>query len=231
MVECHSVESMASVLIVEDDLQIRELLAASLASDQHHVEVVTDGFSALEAIVGSAADVVILDLGLPDLDGVELLRMIRAVSNVPVVVATARDDDSELVRALDAGADEYVIKPFSGREMQARVRAILRRFETEGVLTVGDLVIDISARRARLAGDLLDLRRKEFDILTELARRVGQVVPRDELFAAVWRQPDAGADKTIDVHMSWLRQKLGETAADPRYVHTVRGVGYRLSPP
>jgi len=222
---------MASVLIIEDDQQIRELLSNALAADRHEVQATSDGLTGLQVVVADKPDVIILDLGLPDLDGTELLRMIRAVSDVPIIVATARDATADLVHALDAGADEYVVKPFSRPEMQARVRAILRRGQQKSNLRVGELEIDLAQRSVRLAGEPLELRRKEFEILRELAMRVDQVVTRDELFAAVWRQPGAGADKTIDVHMSWLRQKLGESAAEPRYLHTVRGVGYRLSSP
>ena len=229
---------MASVFIVEDDHQIRELAARALASAGHAVETEGVAMAALTRIVETAPDVVVLDLGLPDLDGADLLRMIRAVSQVPVIVATARDDEREIVRLLDAGADEYVIKPYSGPELEARIRALLRRSGkgTSGsdggeVLRVGGLEVDQRARTVNLDGALVDCNRKEFDLLAYLAGRVGEVVTRQELFAEVWRQPYGGADKTIDVHISWLRRKLGETAADPRYIHTVRGVGVKLVDP
>jgi DNA-binding response OmpR family regulator len=178
--------------------------------------------------------VVVLDLGLPDLDGGELLRMLRAVSQVPVIVATARDDEREIVRLLDAGADDYVVKPYSGEQLDARLRAVLRRgaqSEHAGTIEVGGLRIEPDRREATLDGALLDLTRKEFDLLTHLAAHAGSVVSRRELLAEVWHQPMGGADKTIEVHLSWLRRKLGETAADPRYLHTVRGVGIKLQAP
>jgi two-component system, OmpR family, KDP operon response regulator KdpE len=185
-------------------------------------------------VVDSHPDAVLLDLGLPDIDGLDLLRMIRAVSTVPVVVITARDDDDQIVRTLDAGADDYVVKPFSARQVDARVRAVLRRArpaDAGAVVTVGALRVDPAARVATLAGRELDLNRKEFDLLHLLAARAGRVVTKRQLLAEVWDQPYGGGDKTVDVHLSWLRKKLGETAARPRYLRTVHGVGVRLVDP
>ena len=225
---------MASVFVVEDDHQIRELAVRALADAGHVVRAEATAMAALQAIVDTAPDVVVLDLGLPDLDGGDLLRMIRAVSDVPVIIATARDEESEIVRLLDAGADEYVVKPYSGPELEARVRALLRRVETGGqirTLVVGGIVIDLRARTVMVDGEMVACNRKEFDLLAYLAAQVGTVVSREELYAEVWREPYGGADKTIDVHLSWLRRKLGETAAEPRYLHTVRGVGIKLVDP
>jgi len=160
--------------------------------------------------------------------------MLRAVSAVPVVVATARDDEREIVRMLDAGADDYIVKPYSVDHLEARVRAVLRRSnETalQPIIEVGELLIDESRRVATLRHEPLELSRKEFDLLAYLARRKGVVVARRELLAEVWRQPYGGGDKTVDVHVSWLRRKLGESAAEPRYLHTVRGVGLKLDEP
>jgi DNA-binding response OmpR family regulator len=188
----------------------------------------------LQAVVHGSPDLVILDLGLPDLDGAELLKMIRAVSDVPIIVATARGEDRDVVRTLDAGADDYLVKPFSVEQLEARVRAVLRRIgsdERPGPILVGDLVVDASAREARLDGDRLELSPKEFDMLYFLAERVGEVVSKRELLAEVWRQPYGGSEKTVDVHLSWLRKKLGETAAESRYLQTVFGVGVKLVVP
>jgi len=188
----------------------------------------------LREVVEWAPDVVVLDLGLPDVGGNEFLKMLRAVSAVPVVVATARDDESEIVRMLDAGADDYIVKPYSVDHLEARVRAVLRRSnETalQPIIEVGELLIDESRRVATLRDAPLELSRKEFDLLAYLARRKGVVVARRELLAEVWRQPYGGGDKTVDVHVSWLRRKLGESAAEPRYLHTVRGVGLKLDEP
>jgi two-component system KDP operon response regulator KdpE len=228
---------MASVLVVEDDQRIREALARSLVDNGHAVRTEGRGTDALRVVVDWKPDVVVLDLGLPDLDGADVLRMLRGVSAVPVIVATARDDDAEVVRLLDAGADDYVVKPYSAAQLDARIRAVLRRGGDGGadgrraLLSVGDLEVDPHRRTATLAGEALDLSRLEFDLLAHLARRSPEVVTRRELLAEVWRQPHGGADKTIDVHLSWLRRKLGESAAAPRYLRTVRGVGIKLEQP
>jgi two-component system, OmpR family, KDP operon response regulator KdpE len=229
-----SFSSVASVVIVEDDSQIRDLAVRALSKSGHVVWAEATGMGGLQAAIDNQPDVVVLDLGLPDVDGGDVLKMIRAVSQVPVIIATARDDDAEIVRLLDAGADEYVVKPYSGAELEARVRALLRRAAVAGpsnTLQVGAMTIDLRARSVTIDGAPVVLNRKEFDMLAMLAGRVGDVVSRQELYAEVWRQPYGGADKTIDVHLSWLRRKLGETAAEPRYLHTVRGVGVRLDAP
>ena len=224
---------MASVLVVEDDQRIRETLARSLADSGHAVRTEGRGSDALSVVIDWQPDVVVLDLGLPDLDGTDVLRMIRSVSSVPVIVATARDDEAEIVKVLDAGADDYVIKPYTASQLDARIRAVLRRAagpgdESRSALVIDDLVIDVDRRTATLTGEPLELSRLEFDLLAHLARRSPEVVTRRELLAEVWRQPHGGADKTIDVHLSWLRRKLGESATEPRYLHTVRGVGIKL---
>jgi DNA-binding response OmpR family regulator len=159
--------------------------------------------------------------------------MLRAVSTVPVIVATARDDEADIVRTLDAGADDYVVKPFSVDQLVARVRAVLRRGggEQDEVHAVGDLRVDVGARVATLGDEPLDLTRKEFDLLAHLIAQPGQVVSKQELLAEIWDQPYGGSDKTVDVHLSWLRRKLGESAADPGYLRTVRGVGVKLVEP
>jgi DNA-binding response OmpR family regulator len=189
----------------------------------------------VESAVSNGPDVVVLDLGLPDLDGTEVLRMIRAVSDVPIIVATAREDQQEIVRILDHGADDYVMKPFSAEHLEARIRALLRRSgaadEPQTTVEVGGLVIHPDAHEATLDGEPLDLTNKEFELLLYLAERPGSMIGKRQLLAEVWRQPYGGADKTVDVHLSWLRKKLGETAAEPRYLHTKRGVGVKLSPP
>ena len=225
---------MPAVLIIEDEQKIRESLARRLADLGYDVDSTGTGLAGLESVVAQAPDVVILDLGLPDIDGREVLKMIRAVSPVPVIVATARDDETEIVRVLDAGADDYVIKPFSAEQLEARIRAVLRRVGDDGLvgtIEVGGLLIDPQAREAGISGRELELTRKEFDLLLYLAERAGTVVGKRELLAEVWRQPYGGADKTVDVHLSWLRRKLGESAAEPVYLHTVRGVGVKLMAP
>jgi two-component system KDP operon response regulator KdpE len=225
---------MAAILIVEDDQRIRERLASALAGRGHAVDARRTGFEGLAAAVEQRPDVVVLDLGLPDVDGAELLKMIRAVSDVPVIIATARSDETAIVALLDSGADDYVTKPFSVDQLEARIRAVLRRSEAKAaapVISVGGLAIDVGGRVASLDGEPLELSRKEFDLLAYLTERVGEVVSKRDLLAEVWREPYGGSDSTVDVHLSWLRRKLGETAAEPRYLRTVYGVGVKLVDP
>ncbi|MFD4755244.1 response regulator transcription factor [Streptomyces sp. NPDC058426] len=226
---------MARVLVVEDDPFVRSALIRHLSEAAHAVRSVGTALEALREVAQHEVDLVVLDLGLPDLGGAEALRMLRGLTNVPVIVATACEDEAEIVRLLNEGADDYLVKPFSATHLLARMTAVLRRSrpgreEPAGVLTVGGLRIDPLRRRAELDGAVLELTRREFDLLAFLAGRPGVVVPRRELLAEVWQQ-SYGDNQTIDVHLSWLRRKLGETAAAPRYLHTLRGVGVKLDPP
>jgi DNA-binding response OmpR family regulator len=226
---------MSVILLVEDDGAIRSAVSRALADRGHAVEWRATGMEGLQAVIDAAPDIVLLDLGLPDVDGAQVLTMLRAVSQVPVIVVTARDDDRSVVQALDAGADDFVVKPFGADHLEARIRAVLRRSGVDKGgderMIVGGLVVDPQRRTATLDGTLLDLSRKEFDLLAALAARPGQVVSRRELLADVWQRPYGGGDRTLDVHISWLRRKLGETAAEPRYLQVVRGVGVRLVDP
>jgi two-component system, OmpR family, KDP operon response regulator KdpE len=228
---------VAQLLVVEDDPAIRGALIRALTERGHAVTSQPSAMTALQHVLDSPPDLILLDLGLPDLGGYEALRMMRAITSVPVVVVTARDDEAEIIRVLDAGADDYVVKPFGAGQIDARIRAVLRRAAggtgpgAAGPLEVGGLRLDPDAHEAILDGAVLDLSRREFDLLHYLAQRAGQVVTRRDLLTNVWRMPYGGADKTVDVHVSWLRRKLGETAQQPRYLHTVRGVGIKLSPP
>jgi len=225
---------VTTVAVVEDDTHILAAVTRGLTERGHVVLGASTGLGALGEIVDQRPDVVVLDLGLPDIDGLELLRMLRAVSAVPVIVATARDDEEEIIRTLDAGADEYVVKPYSAAQLDARIRAVLRRTsagEANEPIQIGGLTMDALSRRATIDGQPLDLSRKEFDLLWHLATRRGEVVSKRELLAAVWRQPYGGPEKTVDVHLSWLRTKLGESAKSPRYLRSVRGVGVILVDP
>jgi len=227
---------VAQLLLVEDDAAIRGALIRALTERGHAVTSQPSAMTAIQHVLDSPPDLILLDLGLPDLDGYEALRMMRAITSVPVVVVTARDDEAEIIRVLDAGADDYVVKPFGAGQIDARIRAVLRRAGsadpgTAGPLEVGGLWLDPDAHEANLDGVRLDLSRREFDLLHYLALHAGQVVTRRDLLTHVWRMPYGGADKTVDVHVSWLRRKLGETAQHPRYLHTVRGVGIKLGPP
>jgi DNA-binding response OmpR family regulator len=226
---------MPHILVVEDDPQVRSALLRALRERDYATSSAADGMAGLAAAVRDQPDLVVVDLGLPDIDGLEVLRMLRAVSRIPVIVATAREDEADIVRALDAGADAYLVKPFGAAQLDARIRAVLRRTpggDNQGEPTVvGGLVVQAQARTAELDGRSLDLTRREFDLLRYLVEHAGQVVTKRELLAEVWRQAYGGAEKTVDVHLSWLRRKLDETAQQPRYLHTVRGVGVRLAAP
>lgn len=227
-------DNVPNVVVIEDDVEIRSLVADTLADSGHHVDTAGTALGGLELAVKGQPDLVVLDLGLPDIDGSQLLMMIRSVSQVPVIVATARDDESDIIRILDAGADDYLVKPFSGAQLEARVRAVLRRGRTPGgpaPIIVGELQIDPKSRVVHLQGVVIELSPKEFDLLRVLAERTGEVLSKRELMAEVWREPYGGAERTVDVHLSWLRQKLGETAQNPRYLRTVHGVGVKLVAP
>ncbi len=225
---------VTSIVIIEDDQRIRELVTRVLSSNGYDVEGASTALDGLQKIVKGSPDVIVLDMGLPDLDGTELLKMIRAITDVPVIVATARSADRDVIRTLNAGADDYLVKPFSVEQLEARVRAVLRRSAsktTGSEIIVGDLVIDPGARVVTLNNTPLSLSPKEFDLLLYLAERVGVVVSRRQLMAEVWRQPYGGSEKSVDVHVSWIRKKLGESAAEPRYIETVHGVGLKLVEP
>jgi two-component system, OmpR family, KDP operon response regulator KdpE len=225
---------VAQILLVEDDAEIRRALIRALTERGHAMSSTATAMDGIQRILDDTFDLVVLDLGLPDVDGRDALRMLRSVSRIPVIVATARDDEAAIVDALDNGADDYLIKPFGSAQLEARIRAVLRRIGEDGdeprAVVVGELRIDPAAREATLRGNRLDLTPREFEVLSYLAARVGTVVTRRELLVEVWRLP-GGGDKTVDVHLSWLRRKLGESATRPRYLHTIRGVGVKLAAP
>ncbi|PKQ33029.1 MAG: DNA-binding response regulator [Actinobacteria bacterium HGW-Actinobacteria-2] len=227
---------MTRVLMVEDDPAIGRLLSRSLTERGDVVTLAATGASGLALALQEQPEVVLLDLGLPDLSGLEVLQMLRAVSSVPVIVVTAQDDDRTVVMALDSGADDYLVKPFGSDQLAARIRAVLRRTGTGGgsdsAIRIAELEIDPATRLVQLAGEPVDLSRKEFDLLWLLATRPGEVITKREMLAGVWGLPFAsGGERTVDVHLSWLRRKLGENAAEPRFLHTVRGVGVKLVVP
>jgi len=222
------------IALIEDDAEIRRLVADALADQGYDVESAGSALEGIDLAVKGEPDLVILDLGLPDLDGSELLRMIRSVRRVPVIVITARGSDDTVVATLDSGADDYLVKPFSMTQLEARVRAVLRRRASDDdvrTIRVGQLEIDPRSRQVALEGEVLDLTPKEFDLLRVLAERPGEVMSRRELLSEVWREPYGGSDHTVDVHVSWLRKKLGESAQQPRFLHTVHGVGIKLVDP
>jgi DNA-binding response OmpR family regulator len=224
---------MARVLIVEDDPFVRSAMVADLTGRAHAVRTAGTALDGIREVSHHPPEVIVLDLGLPDLDGGQALKMMRAVTATPVIVATARDEEAEIIRLLNAGADDYVVKPFSCEHLAARIAALLRRTGSAAApaaIALGGLSIDLARREAVLDGRALELSRREFDLLAYLAARPGVVVSRQELLTEVWRQ-SYGDAQTIDVHVSWLRRKLGETAGQPRYLRTVRGVGVMLDPP
>ena len=231
--QMHSVPTMARVLIIEDDPSVRSAIAADLTQRTHAVRTVGTALDGIREVSNHPPEVIVLDLGLPDLDGQLVLKMMRAITTAPVIIATARHEDAEIIRLLNAGADDYLVKPFSCEHLAARISVQLRRAGSGSaapVISAGGLRIDLARREAVLDGSPLELSRREFDLLAYLAARPGVVVSRQELLTEVWHQ-SYGDDQTIDVHVSWLRRKLGETAARPRYLRTVRGIGVMLDSP
>ncbi|QKT06788.1 response regulator transcription factor [Gordonia sp. X0973] len=223
---------MTDVLLAEDDTAIAEPLARALAREGYGVVVVDDGVAALEQAVDPRFELLVLDLGLPKMDGLEVCRELRAVRpDLPVLMLTARTDEVDFVVGLDAGADDYVGKPFRLAELMARVRALLRRRPAvaEDVLVGGAIVLDTRARRVLVDGEDVVLANREFDLLQFLMERPGQVVSREELVSEVWGSADLRSSKTLDMHVSWLRRKIGDDRTDrPRHIVTVRGMGFRF---
>lgn len=225
------VTSVAHVLLIEDDSGIRTALTRALIARGHAVDSAPNGLDGLQLMLTGEPEVIILDLGLPDVSGERLLGMIRAVSHVPVIVATARDDEGLIVELLDAGADDYVVKPYDPAHIEARVRAVLRRSAAAAsdenlIREVGGLRVDLQRRVADVDGEPVNLTRLEFDLLAYLVENPGRVVSRKELLREVWQRTDSA--RTVDVHLSWLRRKLGDDPQEPRFVHVHRGVGVLL---
>ncbi|MBM4357939.1 MAG: response regulator transcription factor [Deltaproteobacteria bacterium] len=220
------------VLLVDDDARLQELLAAYLSQNGFDVTGAADGRKGLAALEASSFDIVLLDVMMPGLDGIEVCRRIRATSRIPIVMLTAKGDETERVVGLELGADDYVAKPFSPRELLARLRALIRRAQPlaeNRMLTVGELSIDVDGRVVTLAGRHVDLTGIEFDILVTLAKRAGRVVARDGILTAAGRDDVTVGERTVDVHVSHLRQKLGDDPRSPSLIKTVRGVGYLLA--
>jgi two-component system, OmpR family, response regulator RegX3 len=226
-----------TILLVEDEPAIAEPLAESLTREGFDLEVAQTAAEALERVTRVRPDLILLDLMLPDGSGYDVCRAVRRDSNVPIIMLTARGEEADRVIGLELGADDYVVKPFSAREVVARVRAVLRRsVATTGddgdlPLEVGGVRLDPATREVSLAGEPVDLTRKEFDLLELLMRNAGTVVTREQLIDQVWDVNWFGSTKTLDVHVSGLRKKLGDDSSAPRYLHTVRGVGFRFAAP
>ncbi len=220
------------VLCIDDDHRLFELLASFFAPNGVTLVHATDGTKGLAALERDVFDAVLLDVMMPGMDGLEVCRRIRQTRQVPVIMLTARGDEADRVVGLELGADDYVPKPFSPRELLARLRAVLRRAQPSAIeseIVVGRVAIEVGARRVRVGGEPVDLTGLEFDILLALARRPGRVVPRETLMAEAGRNDVTVNDRTVDVHVSHLRKKLGD---DPKagLIKTVRGVGYVLAP-
>lgn len=220
-----------AILLVEDEPSIAEPFTRALTRSGFRPAVARTGAEALVLLRRLNPDVVLLDLALPDADGRDVCRQIRSESDVPIIIVTASGSVIDRVVGLELGADDYVVKPFAVGEVVARIRAVLRRGRIpagDGPLVVGDLIIDPAARRVFRHGVELDLTRKEFDLLRRLAQDAERVVTRETLMSDVWDENWFGSTKTLDVHVGWLRRKLGDDPAEPTYIHTVRGVGFRL---
>jgi DNA-binding response OmpR family regulator len=223
---------MIRVLLVDDDVRLHELLTSYLEQNGVVVAKAFDGLSGLRELDNGTFDAVLLDVMMPGIDGLEVCRRIRLKSRIPVIMLTAKGDETDRVVGLELGADDYVSKPFSPRELLARLRAVLRRSTPETVaerLIVGDLTLEPASREVRLGGAPIELTGIEFDILLALARRAGRVVPREALLDEAGRGDVSVGERTVDVHISHLRQKLRDDPKSPRRIKTVRGVGYVLA--
>ncbi|MEK6276304.1 MAG: response regulator transcription factor [Actinomycetota bacterium] len=225
-----------TILLVEDEPSITEPLAESLEREGFDTNVAATAAEALELAARIEPDLVLLDVMLPDGSGFDVCRELRQRSQVPIIMLTARGEEADRVVGLELGADDYVVKPFSAREVAARIRAVLRRVDTptqpdEKPIAVGEVRLDPARREVTKDGEVLELSRKEFELLQLLMRSAGSVVTRERAIDEVWDTNWFGSTKTLDVHVSGLRRKLGDDSNEPRFLHTVRGVGFRFSSP
>jgi DNA-binding response OmpR family regulator len=230
------------ILVVEDEISLQETLSYNLRRQGYEVDVVGEGNAALDSARRNHPDLILLDIMLPGIDGFEVCRILRQEMSTPVLMLTARDDEIDRVVGLEVGADDYLTKPFSMRELLARVKALLRRvrmikeeFETNGnapkvnqALTFGDLIVDLTRREVRLKDQALALKPKEYELLLFLAQHRGQVLSREFILEKVWGWDFVGDSRTVDVHIRWLREKIESEPANPRRIITVRGAGYRF---
>ena len=220
-----------TILLVDDEPTLRETLADALEAEGFRVVSAADGRDALIRFRADRPDLVLLDLMLPEISGIEVCRIIRAESGVPIVMLTAKDSELDKVVGLELGADDYVTKPFSVRELSARIRALFRRSEQAAesppaMVDLGGVQIDLAGHRLLRDGAALPIKPKAFELLTFLVRHPGQVFTRDQLLERVWGYDYAGETRTVDVHVHWLRGQVGDDPGAPRFIHTVRGVGY-----
>ncbi len=239
--DVHMAAARRTILLVEDEPAIAEPLAESLTREGFELQVVGTAADAVETATRVRPDLILLDLMLPDGSGFDVCRQVRRDSQVPIIMLTARGDETDRVIGLELGADDYVVKPFSAREVVARVRAVLRRVATpppdggdtdaNEAIEVGDVRLDPATRTVVHGGQAVEVTRKEFDLLALLMASAGAVVTRERLIDEVWDPNWFGSTKTLDVHVSGLRKKLGDDSASPRYIHTVRGVGFLFGAP
>jgi len=220
-----------TILVVDDEPIVRETLAEALEADGYRVLAAADGQEALARFRAERPDLVVLDLMLPRLSGIEVCRIIRAESGVPILMLTAKSSEVDKVVGLELGADDYVTKPFSLRELAARIRALLRRAEQAGAevtstIELGPVVVDLAGHRLLRGGVPVRLKPRVFELLAFLVRHPGQVFSREQLLEQVWGYDYAGETRTVDVHVHWLRAAIEDDPAQPRYIHTVRGAGY-----
>ena len=220
-------------MIVEDDSNLLEALKYNIRKEGHEPLTAVDGAEALEIARRDKPALIVLDVMLPTMSGFEVCRILRTEMSVPIIMLTARDDEVDKVAGLDLGADDYVTKPFSMRELMARIRAMLRRAETaapssETLLRFGNMEVDVARHRVSKSGSILELTPKEFDLLVFLAKNKGLVFSRDQLLERVWGYDFAGDTRTVDVHVRWLREKIEDNPVEPKHLITVRGVGYKL---
>jgi DNA-binding response OmpR family regulator len=227
-----------TILVVDDETTLRETLVDALETEGFRVVSAADGREALTVFRAERPDLVLLDLMLPELSGIEVCRIIRAESGVPIVMLTAKDSELDKVVGLELGADDYVTKPFSLRELSARIRALFRRSEqavaTENapaMVDLGRVQVDIAGHRLLRDGDSLPIKPKAFELLLFLLRHPGQVFTRDQLLERVWGYDYAGETRTVDVHVHWLRSQIEDRPSSPQFIHTVRGVGYGFRRP
>lgn len=233
---------MPKLLVIEDEKVLRETLAYNLSSQGFTVDTAEDGIKAMEAFSSSEFDLLILDVMLPGIDGFEICRRVRQQSNVPILMLTARDEEIDRVVGLEVGADDYMGKPFSMRELIARVRAMLRRVELlrqemkpiayqeadNQIIRIGDLLINPDRREVQLHDKIIDLKPKEFDLLLYMAQNRGKALTRERILEQVWGWDYVGESRTVDVHIRWLREKLESDPAHPKILVTVHGIGYRF---
>ncbi len=224
-----------TILVVEDDKTLLDVLKYNLNKEGYNIITAIDGDQALEAARSQKPDLIVLDIMLPRLNGFEVCRILRKDMTVPILMLTAKSEEVDKIVGLEIGADDYMTKPFSVRELLARIKALLRRAKVvetkeagEAILSLGNLEIDISRRRATLSGMILNVTQKEFDLLAFLARNRGLVFSREQLLEKVWGYDYAGGTRTVDVHIRWLREKIETNPANPKRLITVRGIGYKL---